>query len=46
MANIEEELWNIFSFYTLHGYPRDPSQMNPSALLKMCRDGIKILIIF
>ncbi len=38
MAEIEEVLWNIFTSYSLNGNPKDPSRMNGSGLLKMCRD--------
>jgi hypothetical protein len=38
MAAIEEVLWNIFTSYSLNGNPRDPSRLNGSGLLKMCRD--------
>ena len=24
MTTVEQELWNIFTYYTLHGNPRDP----------------------
>jgi hypothetical protein len=27
MASVETELWNIFSFYTLHGNPLDPEHI-------------------
>jgi hypothetical protein len=38
MAEIEEVLWNIFTSYSLNGNPRDPSRLNGSGLLKLCRD--------
>lgn len=38
MESIQEELWNIFTFYTLHGNPKDPSRLNRTCLLKLCRD--------
>ena len=38
MSSIQQELWNIFTFYTLHGNPRDPSRLNRSGLIKICRD--------
>ena len=31
MASVEQELWNIFTFYTLHGNPLDPEHMRVSA---------------
>eukprot|EP01032_Pedospumella_encystans_P006818 gene6818-8177_t len=38
MAAIEEVLWNIFTFYSLNGNPKDPSRLHSMALLKMCKD--------
>lgn len=38
MSSIEEELWNIFTYYALHGNPREPSRLNSSSLHKLCRD--------
>lgn len=38
MGSIEDELWNIFTFYSLHGNPRDPSRINGSVLYRFCRD--------
>ena len=38
MNTIEIELWNIFTCYTLHGSPRDPSRMNETQFLKLCKD--------
>lgn len=36
--SIEEELWNIFTFYTLHGNQKDPSRLNRSGMFKVCRE--------
>ena len=36
--NIEVELWNIFTCYTLHGCPRDPGRIHETQFLKMLRD--------
>lgn len=36
--SIEIELWNIFTYYTLHSNPKDPSKINGSILFKFCRD--------
>ncbi len=36
--DLEEELWNIYTHYTLHGNPRDPSKLTGNVLLKICRD--------
>jgi hypothetical protein len=38
MSVIEEVLWNIFTFYSLNGNPRDPSRLHSMALLKLCKD--------
>jgi len=38
MSSIEIELWNIFTYYTLHSNPKDPSRINNSALYKFCKD--------
>lgn len=38
MSTIQQELWNIFTFYTLHGNPRDPSKMGSIPLAKLCKD--------
>ena len=32
---VVEELWNIYSFYTLHGDPLDPEHLRPTQLTKM-----------
>lgn len=38
MVLIEEVLWNIFTYYSLHGNPKDPSRLHSLALLKLCKD--------
>lgn len=38
MSSIETELWNIFTYYTLHANPKDPSKINGTILYKFCRD--------
>jgi hypothetical protein len=38
MSAIEEVLWNIFTFYSLNGNPKDPSRLHSMALLKLCKD--------
>mmetsp|Transcript_14822 Transcript_14822/g.22313 ORF Transcript_14822/g.22313 Transcript_14822/m.22313 type:complete len:455 (-) Transcript_14822:230-1594(-) len=38
-ATIEMELWNIFTCYTLHGCPRDPSRITETQFLKLCKDS-------
>ncbi len=37
---MEKDLWNIFTFATLHGNPRDPSRLSSNGLLKICRDAM------
>jgi hypothetical protein len=39
MATLELELWNIFTYYSLHGNPRDPSRIPETQFLKLCRDS-------
>jgi hypothetical protein len=36
--SVEEDLWNIFTFYSLHGNQKDPSRLNRSGLFKICKD--------
>lgn len=36
-ASVEQELWNIFTYYTLHGNPLDPNFIQSSQFLKFCR---------
>lgn len=31
MASVEQKLWNIFTYYTLHGNPLDPEHMRVSS---------------
>jgi hypothetical protein len=38
MVAIEEILWNIFTFYSLNGNPKDPSKLHMMSLLKFCKD--------
>lgn len=39
MANIiEQELWKIFTFYSLHGDSSQPEQLKPASFLKFCKD--------
>jgi len=38
MSTVEEILWNIFTFYSLNGNPRDPSRLHNSQLVKFCKD--------
>lgn len=40
MDSVEEELWNIFTHYSLHGNPRDPSKLPCFHFLKLCRDAM------
>ena len=36
--NIEKTVWNIFTYATLHGNPRDPSKLTSTGLLKLCKE--------
>eukprot|EP00636_Phaeomonas_parva_P006273 CAMPEP_0118862584 /NCGR_PEP_ID=MMETSP1163-20130328/7737_1 /TAXON_ID=124430 /ORGANISM="Phaeomonas parva, Strain CCMP2877" /LENGTH=477 /DNA_ID=CAMNT_0006796501 /DNA_START=10 /DNA_END=1443 /DNA_ORIENTATION=+ len=38
MAGIEAELWNIFTFYSLHGNPLDPERMSGQLMLRLAKD--------
>lgn len=38
MGSVEEILWNIFTFYSLNGNPRDPSRLHTTSLVKFCKD--------
>lgn len=38
MVVVEEILWNIFTFYSLNGNPRDPSRLHTTSLVKFCKD--------
>lgn len=37
-GTVEKELWNIFTYYSLHGDPLDPEHMRATQFIKMCRD--------
>ncbi len=36
--NVERTIWNIFTYATLHGNPRDPSKLTSIGLQKLCRE--------
>ncbi|CAN0146605.1 unnamed protein product, partial [Discosporangium mesarthrocarpum] len=38
MSDVEQELWNIFTFYTLHGNPLDLANLSITNLLRLARD--------
>ena len=38
MNTVEYELWSIFTYYALHGNPRDPSHLTRNTLFKMCKE--------
>jgi hypothetical protein len=40
MISIQEELWNIYTYYSLRGNPRDPSHINATQFYKFCRDTL------
>ena len=39
MSNVEVELWNVFTYYALHGNPLDPEHMTAFQFVKFCRDS-------
>ena len=36
--NIERCVWNIYTYATLHGNPRDPSRLTSTGLQKLCKE--------
>mmetsp|Transcript_6826 Transcript_6826/g.6130 ORF Transcript_6826/g.6130 Transcript_6826/m.6130 type:complete len:441 (+) Transcript_6826:27-1349(+) len=38
MTSIEEEIWNIFTYYSMHANPRDPAKLNSVGLYNLCKD--------
>jgi hypothetical protein len=36
-GSVEQELWNIFTFYTLHGNPMYPDLLKSSQFTKLCK---------
>ena len=36
--NIEQAIWSIFTYATLHGNPRDPSKLTSTGLSKLCKE--------
>jgi len=36
--SVEEELWRIFSFYTLHSDPNTPDIMRLPSFVRFCKD--------
>ena len=38
MAGVEQELWNIFTYYTLHGNPMYPDLLKASQFCKMAKE--------
>ena len=37
-STVEQELWNIFTFYTLHGNPMYPDLLKASQFVKLSRE--------
>ena len=37
---VVQEIWCIYTFYTLHGSPQDPSKMNARSFLELCKDSL------
>lgn len=40
MVAINEELWNIFTYYSLHGTMTDPFHLTTSQLSKLCKETL------
>ncbi|CAM9936586.1 unnamed protein product, partial [Sphacelaria rigidula] len=38
MTDVEDELWNIFSFYALHGNPLNPTSLSATDFLRLAKD--------
>lgn len=38
MVAVEEILWNIFTYYSLNGNPKDPSRLHMMGLVRFCKD--------
>lgn len=36
--SVEQELWRIFTFYSLHGDPNQPEIMRPANFLRFAKD--------
>jgi hypothetical protein len=36
--SVERELWNIFTYYTLHGNPQDPEHLKCNQFVRLARD--------
>lgn len=37
---VVSEIWNIFTYYSLHGNSKDPSKLNLSQFIKLCKDSM------
>ncbi len=38
-AYVIQEIWCIYTFYSLHGSPHDPSKLNARSFLELCKDS-------
>ena len=38
MSSIDEELWNVFTYYAMHHNPREATRLYSAGLTKLCRD--------
>jgi hypothetical protein len=45
MSSIETELWNIYTYYTLHGNPRDPAHIQVLALWLFLSPGSEFTLL-
>ena len=37
-TSVEQELWRIFTFYSLHGDPNQPEILRPANFVRFCKD--------
>lgn len=36
--SVEQELWRVFTFYSLHGDANQPELLRPANFLRFCKD--------
>ncbi len=37
--SVEDELWKVFTFYSIHGDANQPEIMRPANFVRFCRDS-------
>lgn len=37
--SVEDELWKVFTFYSIHGDANQPEVMRPANFVRFCRDS-------